>query len=91
MLYRPNSEHARLAEEYAADFEKREGEQIEMISLDTREGSDKAQLYGITRYPAILATREDGQMLNMWQGGELPLMDEVAAYQDSQELPKTDI
>ncbi len=82
ILYRPNSEFARSVEEYARDFEKQRGKKIELISLDTLEGADKARLYDITNYPAVLASREDGGMLAFWQGVPLPLMNEVAAYLD---------
>lgn len=41
-----------------------------------------ARLYDIVRYPAVLATRDNGEMLALWQGEQLPLMNEVAAYMD---------
>lgn len=81
-LYRPKSEHARLVEEYARDFERQRGKAIELLSLDTRDGAEKANLYGIMQYPALVAVRDDGQLLRDWQGERFPLMDEVAAYLD---------
>ena len=81
-LYRPNSEHARPIEEYARDFERQRGKAIELMSLDTRDGAEKANLYSIMQYPALVAVRDDGQLLRDWQGARLPLMDEVAAYLD---------
>lgn len=81
-LYRPRSEHARPVEEYARDFERSRGKAIELMSLDTRDGAEKANLYGIMQYPALLAVRDDGQLLKEWQGERFPLMDEVAAYLD---------
>jgi hypothetical protein len=82
-LYRPNSEFARIVEEYAHDFEQQRGKTIKLVSLDTPEGADMATLYDIVQYPALLALREDGQLLREWQGPQLPLMDEVAGYSDS--------
>jgi hypothetical protein len=82
-LYRPNSEFARTVEEYATDFERRKGRSIELVNLDTVEGSDMARLYGIVQYPALLAIRDDGQLLKEWQGERFPLMDEVAGYMNS--------
>lgn len=41
-----------------------------------------ARLYDVTSYPAVLATRDSGEMLALWQGDQLPLMNEVAAYLD---------
>jgi len=69
-----------LVEEYARDFERQRGKTIELISLDTVQGSDMARLYGIVQYPALLTLRDDGQVLKDWQGERLPLMQEVAGY-----------
>jgi hypothetical protein len=30
--------------------------------------------------PAILALRDDGSVLKVWEGATMPLMDEVASY-----------
>jgi hypothetical protein len=79
-LYRPNSEFARIVEEYAHDFEKERGKELELISLDTVEGSDMAQLYDIVEYPALLVIRDDGQLSKLWQGSQLPLKDEVVGF-----------
>jgi hypothetical protein len=80
ILFHPVSETARTVEEYAHDFERTRGTSIELLSLETRDGADLAKLYGITRYPAIIARRDDGEMLQLWEGDPLPLMDEVAAH-----------
>lgn len=82
ILYHPNSEFARTVEEYARDFEHQRAKKIDLISLDTQEGSSLAALYDITRFPAMIATRDSGEMLNLWQDEQLPLMNEVAAYFD---------
>ena len=82
ILYRPNSEHATEVESYVRDFEHRHniGGSIELISVNTRDGAATASLYDIMAFPSILALTGDGQMLNVWQGKPLPLMDEVAGY-----------
>lgn len=80
ILYHPQSESARKVEEYIRDFERRGTQTIERMSLDTKEGSDKARLYDIVQYPALVVVRDDGQLMKMWQGEQLPLMDEVAGY-----------
>lgn len=71
-----------MVEDYARDFEHQRNKKIELTSLDTREGVAMASLYDITRYPALIALRDTGEMLAMWQGEQLPLMNEVAAYID---------
>ncbi len=81
VLYRPNSEYARSVEEFIHDFQYRyPSHTVEILSIDTREGSATASLYDIMQYPAIMVLRMDGCVQNSWVGSPLPLMDEVAAY-----------
>ncbi|MGC1176656.1 MAG: hypothetical protein WA843_01180 [Candidatus Saccharimonadales bacterium] len=81
VLYRPNSEHGRLVEEFMRDFRSRYPDtRLEVLNLDSREGSATATLYDIMQYPAILALQNDGAVQKVWQGDVLPLMDEVLAY-----------
>lgn len=63
------------------DFVRRNPDaKIELLSLDTVEGSERASLYGIIRYPAILAMKDDGALLKHWEDEQFPLMNELAAY-----------
>lgn len=78
-LYRPDSEFARIVEDYVRDYERKSGFVIELLSLDTADGSDMARLYDIVRYPALLALRDDAQLIQSWQGEMLPLMSELDA------------
>lgn len=83
ILYRPNSEHATRVESYVRDFEHQHdlgSKQIELVSVDTRDGAATASLYDIWSFPTILAVDIDGRVLNMWSGDQLPLMEEVAGY-----------
>jgi hypothetical protein len=79
-LYRPQSEFARIVEEYARDIERQQGLKMELMSVETRDGSAFASLYDIMQYPAIIVLKDDGQMQQMWAGGVMPLMNEVAGY-----------
>jgi hypothetical protein len=82
ILYRPQSEHSRMVEEYAHDFTNRHEERfVDLISLDTVEGADKARVYGVVQYPAVLAMDDSGHMLKLWEGEQLPLMSELAYYE----------
>jgi hypothetical protein len=82
ILYRPNSEYAREVESFVRDFQHQfeSGKKIELMSVDTREGSAEASLYDIFSFPAILALADDGAVLNSWVGMPLPLMNDVAGY-----------
>jgi hypothetical protein len=82
VFYRPNSEHARQVEDYVADFGRfHPGEHIELLNVDSIDGSHYAELYGVMEYPAIIAAAGDGAMQQMWQGvDKLPLMNDLAYY-----------
>ncbi len=80
ILYRPASEFARAVEEFAHDIERQQNVKPTLISVDTREGAALAQTYDILQYPAVLAMRESGELMQHWVGTPLPLMNEVASY-----------
>jgi hypothetical protein len=80
ILYHPESEFAHMVEEYVHDFEHQKGMVIELISLETKEGANLAELYDIVEYPALVVRTDTGLLLKHWQGEPLPLMNEVAGY-----------
>lgn len=80
ILYRPGTEYARRVEEYAHDFKRIKGFEVQLVDLNTREGASTATLYDILQYPSVMIVRDDGQLIKVWQGEELPLMTEVAGY-----------
>ena len=81
VLYRPNSDHGRLVEDFVRDYERAgHGGKVELFSIDTREGSAMASLYDVMEYPSIMVTRDDGSIVRTWQGKILPLQNEVAAF-----------
>jgi hypothetical protein len=81
ILYRPNSEHGRLVEEFISEYERRaQAGRLEALSIDTRDGSATASLYDVVDYPAVMVLATDGYVQKVWQGSSLPRLDEVAAY-----------
>ena len=81
ILYRPNSEHARLVEEFIHDYKYRHADtKLEVVNIDTREGASMASLYDIMQYPSIIVAKDDGSPQKIWQGDTLPLMNEVVSY-----------
>ncbi len=80
ILYKPRSEYARQVETYVRDYQDSHESRVELIDYDSRDGSAIASLYDVVQSPAILVTAIDGQLLRSWEGPELPLMDEIAAY-----------
>lgn len=89
ILYHPFSEHDRAVEEFKHEFTKRTAKEVELVSLETREGANLASLYEIITYPAVLACKDDGQLLKLWQNDKLPLINEVSYYarESSQKTP----
>lgn len=83
VLYRPNSEYARRVEEFVHDLQTRHGideNHLEMLDVDSRDGTAIASLYDIVTQPSILVTNDDGSYIKHWEGANLPLQDEVAGY-----------
>lgn len=81
VLYQQHSETATAVEMFIHDFQQRhDASHLEVIDVDSREGSAAAALYDIMSYPAILVLREDGSVVQSWQGEALPLMDDLAYY-----------
>ena len=79
-IYHPQSEHARQVEEYVHNFSQVDSHTIGLQSLETKEGAETAKLYDIVSYPALLIVDDRAQLLKVWQGDQLPLMNEVAGY-----------
>ncbi|MEK7626539.1 MAG: hypothetical protein AAB423_04305 [Patescibacteria group bacterium] len=84
VIYRPVSEHARVVDDFIRDFKRRVHDaNFEIIDMDTREGISLLSLYDIPQAPAIIALREDGQMIESWTGQSMPLINDVAYYAHS--------
>jgi hypothetical protein len=70
-----------MTEEFIHDYKARhQDSQFEVMNIDTREGSAMATLYDVLQYPAILILQANGYVQQIWQGPELPRLDDVAAY-----------
>ena len=82
VIYRPNSEQARSVEEFIREFERRHDQRyrLEVISIDSRDGSATASLYDILQHPAILVLADNGSVQQSWVVDSLPRIDDVVAY-----------
>lgn len=83
VFYRPNSEHARRVEEFLNDMQRQhdlDTDHLNILDVDSRDGSATASIYDVMMYPTILAVADDGSLIKSWQGDNLPLMDEVVSY-----------
>jgi hypothetical protein len=87
-IYRKNSDHARPVYDFIEMLRRRyPDKRIEELEVDSRDGAAEATLYGVTQYPAMIATSLDGSVLGMWEGLPLPLIDEVAGLLLEQQGP----
>jgi hypothetical protein len=58
VIYRPDSEYARIVETFIHEYQIRhDDKKLEVLNVDSREGSATASLYDIMQQPAILALR----------------------------------
>jgi hypothetical protein len=81
VLSKPQTDRTRMTEEFIRDFLRMHpGIPVKEVNLETRDGTATAALYDIWDQPAILALRDDGSLMQAWQGEELPMMSEVASY-----------
>lgn len=81
ILYHPKSEQEGKVLDYVRDYHIRHPDrQVELVSLETIEGSEMARIYDITRYPAILVIAAGGALQQLWEGETLPLMNEIDAF-----------
>lgn len=81
VLYRPQSEHGTMVEQYARDFLRRTSRALELLDVDSIKGTRLAELYDVVSYPTVVALDNGGQMISSWVATEtMPLIDEVSAY-----------
>lgn len=81
VLYRPQSEHGTMVEQYARDFLRRTSRALELLDIDSKEGVRLAELYDIVSHPTVIALDNGGQLVSSWVATEtMPLIDEVSAY-----------
>ena len=80
VLYRTNSEQERPVLEFEREYNRLTNRTLSLLDVNTRDGSAMASLYDIMQFPCVLALSGDGQVVQMWQGDHLPLINEVTYY-----------
>lgn len=80
VVYKEQSDHARAVTDFLRDFERRTGRTLETIDPDTRDGSAFCQTHDIVEYPTLIATDDQGKLVQMWRGLPLPTISEVSYY-----------
>ena len=77
ILYHPDSEHARMVEEFVKSYRSLIGKNVQLMSLEEREGAYYAKTYDVVQYPAILVIQDDGQVNKRFEGLPLPLINDM--------------
>ena len=80
VIYKQESDHAQPVEEFLHDFNRRTSRTLETVDPESIEGAEMCRLYDIVEYPSVVAVSEEGQLLNLWRGLPMPLIDEVSYY-----------
>jgi hypothetical protein len=80
VIYKSSSDHARSVEEFLREFKRRTSRDLETVDPESRQGADFCRTYDIVEYPSVIALSETGQILSMWRGIPMPLIDEVSFY-----------
>jgi hypothetical protein len=80
VIYKVESDHARLVTDYLRDFERVTGRTLETMDPESREGLSFCETYDIVEYPTIIALDSSGKLQNMWRGRQLPTIGEVSYY-----------
>lgn len=80
VIYRSDSEHGRVVEEYLRDFLRRTGNELETLDPDSLQGSTMCRAYDIVEYPTVVALSDDGQVQSSWRGLPLPTINELSYY-----------
>ena len=76
-------DYSRGVGEWLREFERRTGRELEVLDPDGGEGAGFARAYDVVEYPTIVALSDDGKVLEVWKGAELPTINEVSYYTSS--------
>ncbi len=80
VIYKKDSEQYRPVQEFLRMMRTKYADKdIAELDPETREGAYEAQVFGVMQYPAVVVKAETGELMNIWQGLPLPLVDEVVA------------
>jgi len=80
VIWRDESDYGRSVAEWLHDCERRVGAAPESLSPDEPAGESICKSYDIVEYPTMIALDDEGRVLQMWRGRELPRIDDVAYY-----------
>lgn len=77
-VYRDNQDYTRSVEEWLEAFYRQTGKELETMNPD--QDTDFCETYDIVEYPTIIALDNQGSIVALWRGRELPLINDVSYY-----------
>lgn len=77
-IYRDNQDYTRTVTDWIENFYRQTGKRIETMNPD--ENVSFCTTYDIVEYPTIITLGNSGEVIAMWRGRDLPLINEVSYY-----------
>lgn len=77
-IFRDNEDYTRQVTDWLEDFYRRTGKHVETMNPD--ENVNFCKTYDIVEYPTIITIGNSGEVIAMWRGRTLPLINEVSYY-----------
>ena len=77
-VFRDNEDYTRSVTEWIENLRRQTGREIETMNPDENVGF--CETYDIVEYPSIVAIGDSGEVLSIWSGRTLPLINEVLYY-----------
>ena len=77
-IFRDNQDYTRSVTDWMENIRRQTGHEVEVMDPDANPGFCAA--YDIVEYPTVIALDNQGSVLNLWRGRDLPLIDEVVFY-----------
>ena len=80
-VYKRESDYGAEVEGFLRDLERKVGEEkLRVLDPETIDGEIFAHAHDITSYPTIVATKEDGAVVQSWVGLPLPRIEDVSYF-----------
>lgn len=77
-IFRDNEDYTRSVTDWLEDFHRQTGKHID--TMDPDENANFCTAYDIVEYPTIIVIGNSGEVIAMWRGRTLPLINEVSYY-----------
>ena len=77
-VFKDNQDYTRDVTDWLENFRRQTGHVIE--TMDPDKNPNFCETYDIVEYPTIIALTNNGEVLNIWPGRTLPLINDVLFY-----------